>query len=298
MRLLLAAAVLAIALPASAAVVLIRPFPGSRPLAREQLASLALPEGPVAAGALSKAREVRGRTMRRTFKNPKDRSAADLAAFYQSELVAAGFEKLWECQGAACGAGKGPKPLFGAAPIGPDDRVITARLFRHELGDAFTAIHVAPGETVMITALTAATQEQKEQASKEAAAAASKVTAAALAEALAKDGRASLVDVLYRPGEVALRPEAAQTVQEIAKLLEQQPDLNLYVVGHTDDTGDLTRNFGLSRRRAEWLVAQLVKRGVARSRLRADGVGPLAPVATNRTEEGRGHNRRVELVAR
>lgn len=61
--------------------------------------------------------------------------------------------------------------------------------------------------------------------------------------------------------------------------------------------GDLALNMELSRRRAAAVVQLLAnKYGIAAARLRPDGVGPLAPVASNKSEEGRAKNRRVELV--
>ncbi|MBI5026697.1 MAG: OmpA family protein [Nitrospirae bacterium] len=52
-----------------------------------------------------------------------------------------------------------------------------------------------------------------------------------------------------------------------------------------------------ARRRADAVVKELTtKHGIAAARLRADGVGPLSPVASNDTDEGRAKNRRVELV--
>jgi outer membrane protein OmpA-like peptidoglycan-associated protein len=80
-------------------------------------------------------------------------------------------------------------------------------------------------------------------------------------------------------------------------LLKQDPKLKLHVVGHTDSVGELKFNMDLSRRRADAVVKELTtKHGVASARLRSDGVGPLSPVASNKTDEGRAKNRRVELV--
>jgi len=74
--------------------------------------------------------------------------------------------------------------------------------------------------------------------------------------------------------------------------------VKLYVVGHTDNTGTYEYNLDLSRRRAAAVVEALTRgHGVAAARLKAVGVGPVAPVASNATEEGRAKNRRVELVA-
>ena len=70
-----------------------------------------------------------------------------------------------------------------------------------------------------------------------------------------------------------------------------------YVVVHTDSVGKIDYNMRLSNARAEAVVNTLVtKYSVVRNRLDPHGVGPLAPVATNETEEGRAWNRRVELV--
>ena len=82
-----------------------------------------------------------------------------------------------------------------------------------------------------------------------------------------------------------------------AKLLEGNAALSVYIVGHTDITGSYEHNLQLSRDRAAAVVKALVgKHGIAASRLKEAGVGPLAPVAANDTEEGRARNRRVDLV--
>ena len=83
----------------------------------------------------------------------------------------------------------------------------------------------------------------------------------------------------------------------MSKLLQSRPSLKLQVVGHTDSQGGYEHNMDLSRRRAEAVLTSLVSRyGVDSGRLMAAGVGPLSPVASNDTPEGRTKNRRVELV--
>ena len=94
------------------------------------------------------------------------------------------------------------------------------------------------------------------------------------------------------------RAESDAALKEIAKLLQQTPTLKLFVVGHTDGVGTLASNMDLSKRRADAVVAALTtKYGVAAARLVAQGCGPLAPVVSNASEDGRAKNRRVELVA-
>ena len=70
------------------------------------------------------------------------------------------------------------------------------------------------------------------------------------------------------------------------------------MVGHTDDTGNFDANMTLSLQRAQRLTDELIKKGATAQQLTPKGVGPLAPVGTNQTEEGKQRNRRVELVER
>ena len=73
----------------------------------------------------------------------------------------------------------------------------------------------------------------------------------------------------------------------------------IYVVGHTDATGKFDANMTLSRQRAEAVVEALTEQyAIEAGRLSAHGVGPLSPKSTNRTDPGKGENRRVELVER
>jgi outer membrane protein OmpA-like peptidoglycan-associated protein len=96
-----------------------------------------------------------------------------------------------------------------------------------------------------------------------------------------------------------VKSESAAALQEIGKLLQQDPKLKLYIVGHTDNVGEFQMNMDLSRRRADAVLKALTTTyGVAPDRLQAYGNGSLAPVASNRDEAGRAKNRRVELVER
>ncbi|MGV8040187.1 MAG: OmpA family protein [Thermoanaerobaculaceae bacterium] len=123
--------------------------------------------------------------------------------------------------------------------------------------------------------------------------------AAAWRADIGSTGRAVVYGITFDTDKATLKPESAPVIREIAALLAGSPDLKLLVVGHTDMTGDLAHNRALSEQRAAAVVAALVgTHGVAASRLAAFGVGPLAPVAPNDSEEGRAKNRRVELVRR
>jgi OmpA-OmpF porin, OOP family len=73
--------------------------------------------------------------------------------------------------------------------------------------------------------------------------------------------------------------------------------MKLLVVGHTDNDGGYKHNLDLSKKRADAIVKALVqKHQVKSTRLTAVGVSSAAPIASNKSPEGRAKNRRVELV--
>ena len=93
------------------------------------------------------------------------------------------------------------------------------------------------------------------------------------------------------------KSESGPALQEIAKLLKMDTSLKVYVVGHTDNTGTYDSNMKLSIDRATAVVTALVSQhSVPASSLKACAAGPIAPVGSNKTEEGKALNRRVELV--
>jgi OmpA-OmpF porin, OOP family len=110
-------------------------------------------------------------------------------------------------------------------------------------------------------------------------------------------GRVALYGIYFDFDKSDVKPESDPTLRQISKLLTENPSLDLYVVGHTDNVGDFKYNMKLSQSRAEAVVAKLISDyGIDKTRLTAAGVGPLSPVTSNSTEEGRAENRRVELI--
>ena len=123
------------------------------------------------------------------------------------------------------------------------------------------------------------------------------ITAKNIKEELDSYGHVALYGIYFDFNKANIKPESEPTIKEIAKFLKKNPGVKLYVVGHTDNVGKLEYNMELSKKRAESVVNELVtKYGISRDRLKPFGVGPLAPVATNKTKEGRAKNRRVELI--
>jgi OOP family OmpA-OmpF porin len=120
--------------------------------------------------------------------------------------------------------------------------------------------------------------------------------AAALSASIAASGKAAVYGIYFDTDKAVVKPESTPALDEIVKLLKQNSGLTLYVVGHTDNAGALEHNLKLSADRADAVVKALAGRGIAASRLKGAGVGPYCPVASNRSEEGKAKNRRVELV--
>jgi outer membrane protein OmpA-like peptidoglycan-associated protein len=123
------------------------------------------------------------------------------------------------------------------------------------------------------------------------------VDAAALAKSLQADGKIALYGVYFDTGKADLKPESKAQLDEMAKLLQTNAALRVYIVGHTDNQGSLDANLTLSRARAHAVVDALAKtHKIDAKRLAAASVASYAPVASNAGEPGRARNRRVELV--
>jgi outer membrane protein OmpA-like peptidoglycan-associated protein len=121
--------------------------------------------------------------------------------------------------------------------------------------------------------------------------------AGALQSGLAEVGHAEVPGIYFDSGKSDVKPESKPALEEVAKLLQANPAMRVWVVGHTDSVGSAESNVALSNARAASVIRELTQQmGIAPKRLAPHGAGPFAPVATNKTEEGRAKNRRVELV--
>ena len=96
--------------------------------------------------------------------------------------------------------------------------------------------------------------------------------------------------------KATLQPQGKPILDEAAKILKENPSINVQVQGHTDSIGSVDYNLRLSDRRAATVKNYLVSQGVSASRLTTKGFGMADPVASNDTADGRAQNRRVELV--
>ncbi len=109
-------------------------------------------------------------------------------------------------------------------------------------------------------------------------------------------GCGSTVYVQFEFDSAALRPESAPVISDLFDGLKATTDVSITIEGHTSSEGSEAYNQGLSERRAQAVVDALVRRGIDAARITAAGRGELAPIASNRDENGRALNRRVEVV--
>ncbi|MCC1491056.1 OmpA family protein [Cognatishimia sp. F0-27] len=130
-----------------------------------------------------------------------------------------------------------------------------------------------------------------------AAAPVSPVMTGALAEMLETLGHAVLSGVEFGSGSTELVEGTIPVLEELAAYLKANPQRRVLFVGHTDATGSLEANEAVSLRRAAAVTRYMRERhGIPESQIGAEGVGYLAPVASNLSAEGREANRRVEVV--
>lgn len=106
-----------------------------------------------------------------------------------------------------------------------------------------------------------------------------------------------LEQVHFATGQDVILPESFPTLQEVARILKEHPELeHVLVEGHTDIRASDTYNMHLSRRRAASVMRYLLDQGIASERLHSEGFGRHRPIAPNTSEAGMAINRRVEFT--
>jgi len=105
-----------------------------------------------------------------------------------------------------------------------------------------------------------------------------------------------LDDVLFTSGRADPKASAASTFDRVVAILNQNPERNVVIEGHTDNIGSDDYNLGLSQRRADSVKSFLTQQGIDSRRIVATGKSEHQLIADNESEGGRQKNRRVEAI--
>lgn len=249
---------------------------------------------------ITQSKKIEGKITRITYELAEDRSSLEVMRNYEIELQNGGVEILFSCSNDDCGGRTFNHTVvkydttFGdnyydqrylAAKLnGPENEIyISLYVIKNTSGGGRTrsfiytqldVIEVAAMQKGMVT-----------------------IDADAMQKEISNSGSVSVYGIYFDFDKATIKPESEKSLSEIAKLLKNEPTLNLYIVGHTDNKGSLDYNLNLSQKRAEAVVKELAgSYGIESSRITPKGLGLLAPKASNKTEQGRSKNRRVELV--
>ena len=114
---------------------------------------------------------------------------------------------------------------------------------------------------------------------------------------LLTEGKLITYGIYFDTGKDVVKPESYATLKEIAAVLQENPDVRVKIVGHTDSDGNDASNLDQSKRRALSVKNSLGKDfSIDAARIETDGKGETEPVSSNSTSEGKAANRRVEIV--
>ncbi|PWK18800.1 OmpA family protein [Maribacter polysiphoniae] len=114
---------------------------------------------------------------------------------------------------------------------------------------------------------------------------------------LLENGRFSTTGILFNSGSDQIKPESFGVLKQVAETMQQEPTLNLKIIGHTDADGNDGLNLTLSEKRASSVKNALIAQfHIESNRLQTEGKGESEPVDKNTTTEGKTNNRRVEFV--
>jgi len=271
----------------------------------------------IPSGANGQLANVEGRVTRLYYLSPAGKSVLEVQSNYEQALTRAGASRIDACAGADCRgrrgafrslanregkqAAKGEVEGWGTTSMldqwFDDD---SFRWWYGTLKSGGTTLHVAvlsakPGLIALQEKYVATVVQIVEPRAMETG----KVTvdAGALARGLQAEGKIAIYGVYFDTGKSELKPESKPQLDEMAKLLQSNASMRVFIVGHTDNQGALEGNLALSKARAQAVVDALVKNHkIDAKRLAAAGVANYAPVASNAGDAGRARNRRVELV--
>lgn len=275
----------------------------------EQDGSYALPVGAWDEASAVPTQTVTGRVVRQAWRlGGTGMSSYQILLNLRQQLLDEGYEIVFECEDVTCG---GFDFRFGTDVIGEPDMHVDLGDFRFlsatmpgNPNDAVSLLvsRSASAGFVQVIQVTqadapAASVEPKASTKAEPGSALPATLAGDIGAAMESVGRFILADLVFATGSSDLGPGRFNSLAELADYLKANPEKRVALVGHTDAEGSLAGNISLSKRRAASVMDRLVNDfGVNPGQLEAEGIGYLAPIASNQTDDGRTRNRRVEAI--
>jgi len=114
---------------------------------------------------------------------------------------------------------------------------------------------------------------------------------------LITEGKFSTTGILFDVNSANIKPESYGAIKDIADVLQDNANVHVKIIGHTDSDGHASANLALSKKRADAVKSILISEfKIDASRMETDGKGASDPVADNKTSAGKAQNRRVEFV--
>ncbi|WP_054302474.1 OmpA family protein [Gemmobacter sp. LW-1] len=232
-------------------------------------------------------------------------STLDLLAPLRKQVQAAGWQVLYECETDACGGFDFRYDLllmtepdmhvdlgdFRYLAAAKGDEVLSLMVSRSQASGFVQMTRVQPGAVAEETGL-----QPVDLGEAETPPAVVPGEAPDIGAALEGQGHAVLEGLDFASGAARLETAGNPALQALADWLAANPSRRIALVGHTDASGNLATNLALSKQRAAAVRQALIAAGADGARIEAQGVGYLAPRASNLTEAGRMANRRVEAI--
>ncbi len=258
-----------------------------------------LPLGPAEKGSFPKAKTLEGKVTKVSYQmvDGARPSLFQMIKSFETALESKKADVLFSCQKAECGTGNDDlitqmviqgnmlneymrfgSHAFQAYRFSSEGKSYYAAFyFREEKNQAAYELHVVELEEMDLD----------------------KVSLGDIEASMEETGKMAFYGIEFDFGKATLRAESEEALDAMAEFLKKNPDKKFYIVGHTDNVGNYDTNLGLSQKRADAVAAALKARHqIPEDRYSTIGVGPVSPVASNESEEGRARNRRVELVVR
>lgn len=275
------------------------PLPSGAELTREVTSlagSRAVPIGPTQDG-FTPTLLAEGAVLVQSYRVPGIRAPSTLLGTIVSQLEADGYAPIFRCVSDTCGGfdfrfslNLIPPPamfvdlsdyLFYSAE-GPDGQHVSIVASRSQSDGYIHLVHVTPGDV--------ATPVVRETARPP-------VPLNDFGAALETTGSVVLEDLIFESGTTTLPDDTYPSLTALSDYLKANPNMRIALVGHTDASGALDLNISISKRRAQAARQKLIDRyDVPSNQVAAEGMGYLAPRASNLTEDGRDRNRRVEAI--